>query len=539
MNIQNLLFIDSEIDDLQSIIQMVNHNTISLIVTCIDNEYTIISGSESVNIISNKVGIISNNPNFINYYKNLYTNYSSDNNDFFDWIFNYNDNVFSNNYGLKIETSIPNITKLGGVFEIINNNNISFNINQENGQILFSVEQVGVYDINILYRYNTLEFLCKIQIILKPVIEYNLDEFSLIYLDEFVSSLPIIKPYNNSNNFSINSNDDFDIIIDKNTGQIKINKLSVGTHLIYINYELNNVKIEIPINIYVKSFLQYQYNTYYVDWNRQFNSDMPIILENNILDGHYELEIPNSSKISIEKKTGKIKSKGLDIGEYIIYPKYIGINKQIVTQIKLIVKPIIKYKFDNLIENENIIINSPIIQSNNKNLKFYNNTFEIDENTGQITLKNTEAQMLFLQIIVKSNDYNFLYNFTIEIQPYINYQTNFTIDYQNDKKIIPKYYSNFGNIEITNFKEHVKLDNDSIIIDSSFDIGKYKLGIIYTKNNIPINLIISFDVVPAVNYHIETKQNVSPLIIIPKPVVSHKNGIFKISNSNLICSINE
>ena len=254
MNIQNLLFIDSEIDDLQSIIQMVNHNTISLIVTCIDNEYTIISESENIDIISNKVGIISNKVNFINYYKNLYTNYSSDNNDFFDWVFNYDNNVFTNNYGLKIETSIPNITKLGGVFEIINNNNISFNINQENGQIIFLVEQVGIYDVNILYRYNTLEFLCKIQIILKPVIEYNLDEFkTLIYLDEFVSSLPIIKPYNNYNNFSINSNDH---IIDKNTGQIKINKLSVGTHLIYINYELNNVKIEIPINIYVKSFLQ-------------------------------------------------------------------------------------------------------------------------------------------------------------------------------------------------------------------------------------------------------------------------------------------
>jgi hypothetical protein len=147
--------------------------------------------------------------------------------------------------------------------------------------------------------------------------------------------------------------------------------------------------------------------------------------------------------------------------------------------------------------------------------------------------------MLFLQINVQSTNYSFNYKYTIEIQPYINYQTNFTIDYQNNKKIIPKYYSNFGNIEITNFKEHVKLDNDSIIIDSSFDIGKYKLGIVYTKNKIPINLIISFDVVPIVNYHIETKQNVSPLIIISKPEVSHKNGIFKISNSNLICSINE
>jgi len=126
---------------------------------------------------------------------------------------------------------------------------------------------------------------------------------------------------------------------------------------------------------------------------------MPIILENNILDGHYELQ--NDLKISIDKKTGKIKSKGLDIGEYIIQPKYIGLNKQITTQIKLVVKPIIKYKFDNLIENDVIIINSPNIQSNNKNLKFScsNNLLEIDEDNGQLTLKNIEAQMLFILII--------------------------------------------------------------------------------------------------------------------------------------------
>ena len=47
-----------------------------------------------------------------------------------------------------------------------------------------------------------------------------------------------------------------------------------------------------------------------------------------------------------------------------------GLNKQIVTQLKIVVKPIIKYKFENLIENDIITINSPTIQSNNKNLKF-------------------------------------------------------------------------------------------------------------------------------------------------------------------------
>ena len=43
MNTQNLLFIDSEIDDLQSITQLVNNYTLSLVVTCINNEYIIIS----------------------------------------------------------------------------------------------------------------------------------------------------------------------------------------------------------------------------------------------------------------------------------------------------------------------------------------------------------------------------------------------------------------------------------------------------------------------------------------------------------------
>ncbi len=550
MNTQNLLFIDSEIDDLQSITQMVNHYTIPLVVTYINDEYIIISGEEiSPSTDEYKVGIISNNQDFINNYKNIYlSKISYDYTDFIDWTFNYtnntNDTNNTNNTNIigtidsTITTCIPNITKLGGVFEIINNPNIKYNINQENGQITFSSDNVGIYDINIQYTYNIIKFLCKIQVIIKPVINYNLSEFTLLYLDDFTSSLPIIKPSNilNIGKFSSNNNN---IIVDEITGQIKINKLSLGEHLININYEYNNVKIDIPINIFVKSILQYQYNTYYVDWGKQFNSDMPIILENNILDGHYEIQ--SDLKITIDKKTGKIKSKGLDIGEYIIQPKYIGLNKQITTQIKLVVKPVIKYKFDNLIENDIIIINSPNIQSNYKNLKFYssNNLFEIDENNGQITLKNIEAQMLFLQIIVKSSNYSFNYKFTIEIHPYINYQTNFTIDYQTNKTLIPKYYGTLGTIEITNFKEHIKIINDSILIDSSFDIGKYKLGIVYTKNNIPLNLIVSFDVVPFVNYHIDKKHNISQTIIFTKPEVSHKNGIFKISNSNLLCNINE
>jgi hypothetical protein len=541
MNTQNLLFIDSEIDDLQSITQMVNHHTIPLVVTYINDEYIVISGQEPVN--TDKVGIISNNPDFINNYKNIYlSKISYDYTDFIDWIFEYSDCIGA--IDTTIKTSIPNITKLGGVFEIINNPNINYNINQENGQITFSSDNVGIYDIHIQYTYNIIKFLCRIQVIIKPIVNYDLTEFTLLYLDDFKSSLPSIKPNKilNSGKFSSkNSN----VIVDEITGQVKINKLPLGEHLININYEYNNVKIDIPINVFVKSILQYQYNTYYIDWNKQFNSDMPIILENNILDGHYELQ--TDLKISIDKKTGKIKSKGLDIGEYIIQPKYIGLNKQIITQIKLVVKPIIKYKFDNLIENDIIVINSPIIQSNNKNLKFssVNNLLEIDENTGQITLKNIEAQMLFLQINVQSSNYSpdgvytFIYKFTIEIQPYINYQTNFTIDYQSNKTLIPKYYGNIGNIEITNFKEHIKLNNNSILIDSSFDIGKYKLGIVYTKNNIPLNLIVSFDVVPFVNYHIETKQNISSSIIFQKPEISHKNGIFKINNSNLLCNINE
>ena len=535
MNTQNLLFIDSEIDDLQSITQMVNHQTIALVVTCINDEYIIISGQEPVNI--NKVGIISNNPDFINNYKNIYlSKISYDYTDFIDWVFKYP--ICIGTIDSLIKTDIPNITKLGGVFEIINNPNINYNINQENGQITFSSDNIGVHDIHIQYTYNIIKFLCKIQVIIKPIVNYDLSEFTLLYLDDFTSSLPTIKPNKilNSGKFSSENNS---IIIDEITGQIKINKLSLGEHLININYEYNDVKIDIPVNVFVKSILQYQYNTYYIDWNKQFNSDMPIILENNILDGHYELQ--TNLKISIDKKTGKIKSKGLDIGEYIIQPKYIGLNKQITTQIKIVVKPIIKYKFDNLIENDVIIINSPLIQSNNKNLKFSssNNLFEIDENSGQITLKNIEAQMLFLQINVESSNYTFIYKFTIEILPYINYQTNFTIDYQTNKTLIPKYYGSLGNIEITNFKEHIKLENNNILIDSSFDIGKYKLGIVYTKNNIPLNLIVSFDVVPFVNYHIDTKHNISSSIIFQKPEVSHKNGIFKISNSNLLCNINE
>jgi len=553
MNTQNLLFIDSENDDLQSITKIINHNTLLLIVAYINDEYIIISGQEHLELsenLINKVGIISNNQDFINNYKNIYpAKFSSDYNYFIDWIFNYSDdNIFSNNYGNIIITSIPNVTKLGGIFEIINNSNINYNINQENGQITFSSNNIGIYDIHVQYTYNTIKFLCKIQIIIKPVIEYNLNEFTLLYSEQFTSSQPNIKPKNIVNNngiFSINNNNNEQIIIDKNTGQIKINNLSLGEHLINVNYEINNVKIVVPINVFVKSILQYQYNTYYIDWNKQFNSDMPIILENNILDGHYELD--TNLKISIEKKTGKIKSKGLDIGEYIIYPKYIGLNKQIITQIKLVIKPVIKYKFENLIENDIITINSPTIQSNNKNLKFYasNNSFEIDENSGQITLKNMEAQMLFLQISVQPSNsspngaYTFIYKYTIEILPCINYQTNFKIDYQTNKKLIPKYYGSLGCVEITNFKEHIKLDNNSIIIDSSFDIGKYKLGIIYTKNNIPLNLIVSFDVVPIVNYHIETKHNISSIIIFPKPELSHNNGLFKISNSNLLCNINE
>ena len=109
MNTQNLLFIDSEIDDLQSITQIVNNYTLSVIVTYINNEYIIISGQEYLEIsenLINKVCIISNNPDFIDHYKNMYTNYSTDYKDFIDWTFEYSDiNVFTGNYGNTISIS--------------------------------------------------------------------------------------------------------------------------------------------------------------------------------------------------------------------------------------------------------------------------------------------------------------------------------------------------------------------------------------------------------------------------------------------------
>ena len=212
MNTQNLLFIDSEVDDLQSITKIINHNTLLVIVAYINDEYIIISGQEHLELsenLINKVGIISNNQDFINNYKNIYlSKISSDYTYFIDWIFNYSDdNIFSNNYDTVIITSIPNITKLGGIFEIINNPNINYNINQENGQITFNSNNISIYDIHVQYTYNTIKFLCKIQIIIKPSIEYNLNEFTLLYSEDFTSSTPIIKPKNLMNNngiFTIN-----------------------------------------------------------------------------------------------------------------------------------------------------------------------------------------------------------------------------------------------------------------------------------------------------------------------------------------------
>jgi len=537
---KNLLLVDYQLDNLQNINQIKLDNTdINVIIDFdnieITNDYDSIGllalNSSSINILSLKNKI--DNINFIdeNNYK-LYLNID----------FNYENDNFVFYYGDIVELNLKDFSIFGGIFYLnYDNNDFKCFINNENGKINFDLNPVGIYSLGINYNIFNLNINKKIKITILPKVTYNDNNNLTIYNNIiFISPLPTIYPNGLMGSFSIESTE-LPISINDFNGSLVIQSLNIGNYNFNINYNLNNTINNIPIKLNVISVFNYDNFKYELKYNETLTISPPIINNLNYENGVFDLVVDNNQNFLIDKSNGSIiinQNKNLCTNIYELTINYLSNNKNFENKIQIYVIPNIIYELDNLIENTNINIKNPTINSDSKvTFSIDAKNISINKNNGLITLQNFEAGNydVIINITFNNNNYDLKLNFTV--LPSIIFEKNIEILYASNSFIKFDYFKNNGNIIIKD-----KNNNDftnSIINNISLEPGYYELFVYYTKKLIEIKKDLNIIVSPNVDYVLADKYLYKKNITIDAPnIIKHDGGKFLYKSDNLIINEN-
>ena len=539
---KNLLLVDYQLDNLQNINQIKLDNTdINVIIDFdnieITNDYDSIGllalNSSSINILSLKNKLKLDNINFIdeNNYK-LYLNID----------FNYENDNFVFYYGDIVELNLKDFSIFGGIFYLnYDNNDFKCFINNENGKINFDLNPVGIYSFGINYNIFNLNLNKKIKITILPKVTYNDNNILTVYNNTtFISQLPTIYPNGLMGSFSIESSE-LPISINNFNGSLVIQNLNVGNYDFNINYDINNTIINIPIKLNVISVFNYDNFKYELKYNETLTISPPIINDLNYNNGVFDLVVDDNQNFLIDISNGSIiinQNKNLCTNIYELTINYLSNNKNFENKIQIYVIPNINYELDNLIENTNINIKKPTINSDSKiTFSIDEKNISINKNNGLITLQNFEAGNYDIIVNIKfnNNDYDLKLNFTV--LPSIIFEKNIEILYASNSFIQFDYFKNNGNIII---KDKNNNDfTDSIINNISLEPGYYELFVYYTKNLIEIKKDLNIIVSPNIDYVLADKYLYKKNITIDAPtIIKHNGGKFLYKGNNLLIDEN-
>ena len=540
---KNLLLIDYQLDNIQNInqiklsetyISVIIDDSINLNSDIFKNNYQKIGLLLSDNILFNKN----------NLFQNLETNYSNsiiefinDTNysNYLDISFDYGNTNFTFEYNISYLISLKNLTIYGGIFYLGLINDINCFINNNNGNINITSNKLGSFILTINYRIFNININKILNIIINPILKYE-ETYNLIYNTLYISNIPYILPNNLNGKFFVNDNSL--ITIDEYSGKFNVKNLNQGKYTQNIYYKFNDLIVETIINLNIINVIQYQYSHYEVKYGDNFETEIPILNDDNYKNGNFFLDDTINNSININKTTGIISiNNKLETSINKLLIKYVVNNKTFEIKVTISIIPNIFYNIINFTENELNIISKPTINSDTQLLfeladnNNYTSKYDlplIDINSGEITLKNYEAGELLIYIKIIYKDNFFIYKLFIQIEPYINFENEFFLNYGENKIITFDYFKNLGNINIQN-----KIINSNIYdIIGNNEPNYYSLFLEYTKNLITIKKSINFTICPNISYDISNNIFYNEIVKINSPTLSHNNGIFILNKSN-------
>lgn len=443
----------------------------------------------------------------------------------------------------------PMVSQLGGVYSLFDNNNYYFTINENNGEISINAPS-GMYELTIKYTKNNAYNKCILKIIVNPVFSYlNL----VMNTNETQEIKPYTNENIDDGKFKLLNKID-GLSIDENTGIILINKLYPNTYNILINYIKNgcernsefkleiypvlllnqneiiiypitnnyvllsdnkNVKIlnniincndittignynitfTLTIN-YMSTNIIYNYIKYpeieydnfvfYGTFNEVFISSKPNTKYNG---GLYKLE---SEIFTIDKESGVIYGHNLKVNEYDLEIHLIYLSFDIIKNIRVIIKPLLKIEKQNFIYSECKIKNIEFLPSdgiftindenyNDLSFELLFNKLDVGEYDIDIgyTVNNIKS---IINVLIKINKKKLELDLTILEKEFDN-NNDVKIKCNNYSEIL--IYGNFENINVGNNKiiiTNILLPDslvDNYYVDLKFIYGNILPKIIY------------------------------------------------------------
>ena len=403
-----------------------------------------------------------------------------------------------------------------------------------NGQLDVSNLDIGSYNITISYTTNNISFSQIINIIIKPIILYNLESKELINLD-----LPILKP--SGGNIFIKSNKYNNIKINS-IGKFYYQNLLPNIYNFNIGYTINNITSFQELSLIYKPLLNLNNDTLTLKYGDE------LIISNYKLmplGGILSCSVPyiinkNDNQIIIEYLNI------LNIGTHTLEFYYKFNNITTTSYLTLHLEPTLIYLNKNYKINygKELFINEPIISHYgglyNLNIKYNNNEYVEDNisiNTnGSINLKDLEIGTYILYIIYQINLFTITDIINVIISPYLNYlQNTIYIIYSKNNKIYtesPDYYPLEGKFYLESNNNNILVNqNNGIIEINDINIGNYTIFVTYKYQKILLKQKIDIIVNPSINYNISYITIKYGLVyIINKPEISHPNGVFIINN---------
>ncbi len=371
----------------------------------------------------------------------------------------------------------------------LDNNKTNYNIDS-NGKITIQKLNIGNYSLKVNYDIKTV----LLNIIIKPIFFYNENNVILEFktLKTFIPSI-------SQNNGKFYFKDFYNnIIIDENTGIIKVHNLLPDVYNIVIYYSYNDIEVNTKLHFTIKPVFKYNNNNLLI----KYNTDLPIIVPTvNPIGGKF---FTSSNSVYIDENNGNITINNKNIGKYNIEINYIYNNQQVTNNIIFDIIPVVTYNSYNYtfyygIENK---IEKPIVNPDNGKFSLINDSKYITINNNGIITINSELDVGTYDILVLYEYNKIEYNskITINIHPYIFYD-NVIIEFQNNTLIIEPFYlisnQGFYDFSIDNY-DLILFSDGKITNFNCLNIGTYKIFVNYKYQNTTYQTYFLCQIVPIV-----------------------------------------
>jgi len=512
----------------------------------------------------------------------------------YDFVFNYtlNGSSISTNYQLIVApylsydinrlnlfytregySQIPYVPFPGGSFGLediteltIMKSKISIDIS--NGQLYFAKYiNTGFYNIMTNYIYNGIKTIYPYNLNVTPLFEYTISGVVLDYNHKpYKSNIPNVNPTkglyffsDNSNNYPIK-----EIILNKNTGIITINKLMVGSYNLGIKYYL---KQYVSPNRYIVTILPtFYYSISHTTFSYTNGYEYSVVPTSDPSGGIFKIIYPVDQNlvynISIDSKTGLIRfNKLIEINNYSFLLSYTYNNINTFFTYKLLVQSLFNYNEQTLrLLNENSgnssipnvypyngIFTINYINITNQNYKATVSSLSgiiIDPYVGQIIFSNyLNIGSYLINLSYTYLDIPTQFNYLLQVLSNLSYDVSGeTIIYgmNNNYSYRPSSDIQFGLYEIDRLYNNygIFIDQSSGILNFSsiISVNYYPINISYTILDIKENFIYNLLVVPNIYYDISyININYNEIFKTNKPFINPIGGSF-ITNYGIIDS---